>query len=99
MKGRARLFRFQGTEYAVIAADAPAIQDLSALTAAERDVMAFVLEGHSNAEIAPLAHRECADDRQSARFAVSQAGCQLPCRADCEGRLAALIEPARPVGE
>lgn len=51
MKGRGKKFQFQGTEYTVFTADAPAPKAVP-LTEAETAVMALVLEGHSNAEIA-----------------------------------------------
>ena len=49
---RLTTFRFDGTDYAVLSEDAPVPIDLFALTAAEAAVMALVLEGLSNAEVA-----------------------------------------------
>ncbi len=51
MKGRGKKFQFQGTEYAVFTADVAPVK-AAPLTEAEAAVMALVLEGHSNAEIA-----------------------------------------------
>lgn len=51
MKGRGKKFQFQGAEYAVFVAPAPAARAV-ALTEAEVAVKALVLEGCSNAEIA-----------------------------------------------
>lgn len=69
MKGRGKKFVFKGGEYAVFAVEAsPAPKAAAPLTEAEEAVLALVLEGHSNAEIAKrrnVAVRTIANQLQS----------------------------------